>query len=105
MSAGVSYTLGSLTLDQVDFIHNLPTSVLVAVTGGQVDLNRLAAEELTNRGYSRDGVWVGFVEAREQHLEFELAALGRDETGDLPPATSQAPARGERTPERGSAAI
>jgi len=82
MSAGVGYTLGSLTLDQVDFIHNVPISVLVAVLRGHVDLNRLAAEELTNRGYNRDGVWVGFMAAREQHLEFDRAALGRDR--DLP---------------------
>ena len=78
MSAGIGYTLGSLTLDQVDFIHSLPVSVLVAVLRGQVDLNRLAAEELTNRGYSRDGVWVGFRKARDQHLHFDHAALGRD---------------------------
>ena len=78
MSAGVGYTLGSLTLDQVDFIHSVPVSVLVAVSRGHVDLNRLAAEELTNRGYSRDGVWVGFMKARDQHLQCDHAALGRD---------------------------
>jgi len=87
MSAGVGYTLGSLTLDQVDFIHSVPLSVLVAVLRGQVDLNRLAAEELTNRGYSRDGVWVGFVSAREQHLKFGHAAIGRDRD---PPTAAEA---------------
>ncbi len=69
MAAGVGYTLGSLTLDQVDFIHNVPVSVLVAVLRRQVDLNRLAGEELANRGYSPEGIWVGFAKAREQHLQ------------------------------------
>lgn len=85
MSAGVGYTLGTLTLDQVDFIHRLPISVLVAVLKGQIDLNLLAAEELTNRGYSRDGVWVGFMEARKQHLGLLQVAWGPDR--DLPRAT------------------
>jgi hypothetical protein len=76
MSAGIGYTLGPLTLDQVDFIHSVPVSVLKAVLSGEVDLNRLAAEELTNRGYSRDGVWVGFKEARGQHLQFDNASSG-----------------------------
>lgn len=67
MSAGIGYTLGPLTLDQVDFIHSLPVSVLVAAATGDVDLNRLATEELANRGYSREGIWVGFRRAREQH--------------------------------------
>lgn len=79
--------MGSLTLDQVDFIHSVPISVLVAVLRGQLDLNRLAAEELTNRGYSRDGVWVGFMKARKQHLQFDQAALGRDKD---PPMAAEA---------------
>ncbi len=69
MSVKVGYTLGSLTLDQVDFIHNVPVSVLVAAACGQVCLNRIAAEELANRGYSREGIWVGFKQAREQHAQ------------------------------------
>jgi beta-lactamase class D len=42
---------------------------------------------LTNRGYSRDGVWVGFVSAREQHLKFGHAAIGRDRD---PPTAAEA---------------
>jgi hypothetical protein len=76
MSARVGYTLGSLTLDQVDFIHSVPVSVLVACVCGQVCLNRIAAEELANRGYSREGIWVGFKQAREQHLQAAHAEVG-----------------------------
>lgn len=76
MSTGVAYTLGSLTLDQVDFIHKVPVSVLVAAVWGQVDLNRIAAEELANRGYSRQGVWIGFRQAREQHLQVARSEIG-----------------------------
>jgi hypothetical protein len=67
MSAGIGYSLGSLSLDQVDFVHNLPVSVLVAAAQGHVDLNRIAAEELANRGYSREGIWVGFEQARRHY--------------------------------------
>jgi len=48
MSAGVGYSLGPLTIDQVDFIHSVAVSVLVAAARGGLDLNRLAREELAN---------------------------------------------------------
>lgn len=68
MSAGVGYSLGPLTPDQIDFIHGAPLSVLVATANGEVDLNRLALQELANRGYDRQGVWVGFMQAKVDYL-------------------------------------
>ena len=56
----MGYSLGSVAIDEIGFIHAVPASVLVEVTAGRVDLNRLAREELANRGYDQDGVWVGF---------------------------------------------
>ena len=63
MSAGIGYSLGPLTPDQLDFVHALPRSVLLAAANNKVDLNRIAREELANRGYDVEGVWVGFVQA------------------------------------------
>lgn len=65
MSAGVGYSLGPLTIDQVDFVHQVGRSVLLAAARGQVNLNLLARQELANRGYDKDGLWVGFKRARE----------------------------------------
>ena len=62
--ASISYSLGPLTPDQIDFLHAVPVKVLVAAANGTVDLNQLARQELANRGYDRDGVWVGFAAAR-----------------------------------------
>ncbi len=59
----IGYSLGSVTIDQVAFIQTVPVSVLVEVSAGRVNLNRLAREELANRGYDSQGVWVGFREA------------------------------------------
>lgn len=73
MSAGVGYSLGPLTPDQIDFLHGAPLGVLVATANGEVDLNRLAHQELANRGYDRLGVWVGFKQAR---IEYQTAIEG-----------------------------
>ncbi len=56
----VGYSLGSVSVDQVAFLQAVPASVLVEVSAGRVDLNLLAREELANRGYDQNGVWVGF---------------------------------------------
>lgn len=39
-------------------------SVLVAAASGLLDLNELAADELTRRGCDLSGQWVGFAEAK-----------------------------------------
>jgi hypothetical protein len=68
MSAGVGYSLGPLTADQIDFLHKVPASVLVAASNGLADLNVLARQELANRGYDRHGVWVGHRLAMAEYL-------------------------------------
>ena len=75
MSAGVGYSLGPLSSDQIDFIHSLPVSVLLAAVNGYVDLNRLALQELANRGYDRQGRWIGFVSAKAEYLAQVAAEL------------------------------
>ena len=59
----VSYSLGPLTPDQLNFLHAAPTSVLVAVAAEAVNLNELAKQELANRGCDMAGVFVGFRQA------------------------------------------
>lgn len=77
MSAGVGYSLGPLVPDQIDFVHALPLSVLVAAANGHVDLNRLALQELANRGYDRQGVWVGYKAAKAEYVSAESDATLR----------------------------
>lgn len=65
------YTTGPFTVDRFDFIGSVPVSLLAAVSAGDFDFNRLAREELANRGYSQGGVWVGFEQARQSLEEWE----------------------------------
>lgn len=44
-------------------LQTFPKAILVEVRRGEVDLNRLAALELANRGLDPDGRWVGFERA------------------------------------------
>jgi len=67
------YTFGPFTVDQFDFISSVPNSVLVAVAAERFDLNRLAREELANRGYDQSGVWVGFARAQQALQERECS--------------------------------
>ena len=41
--------------------------VLKAVVNGDIDLNKLASNELANRGLNAKGDWVGFDRATELH--------------------------------------
>ena len=41
------------------------TSLLVDAINGAIDLERLAATELANRGLDQGGNWVGFDKAKE----------------------------------------
>lgn len=61
------YTAGSFTVDEVGFIQIADTKVLAAVARGEIDLNRIAREELANRGLGLHGEWVGFEKARQIH--------------------------------------
>ena len=63
----MSYSAGPFTVDEIGFIQIAATKVLAAVARGEIDLNRIAREELASRGLDANGTWVGFDRAREIH--------------------------------------
>lgn len=63
----MSYTTHSFTVDEVGFIQIALTKVLAAAARGELDLNRLAREELAARGLDQNGAWVGFEQAEKIH--------------------------------------
>jgi hypothetical protein len=56
------------TIDELGFIQIAISKVLAAAARGEIDLNRLAREELASRGQDQNGTWVGFERAAEIHL-------------------------------------
>ena len=67
MPKKAGYTAGPFTVDEIGFIQIADAKVLAAVARGEIDLNRIAREELANRGLGLRGEWVGFKKAREIH--------------------------------------
>jgi hypothetical protein len=63
----MTYTTKEFTVDEVGFIQTALTKVLAAAARGEIDLNRLAREELASRGLDDHGVWVGFDRAKQIH--------------------------------------
>lgn len=63
----MTYTTNGLTLDEVGFIQIAGIKALSAAAKGELDLNRLAREELASRGLDREGHWVGFDRASQIH--------------------------------------
>jgi len=63
----MSYTTNEFTVDEVGFIQTTLTKVLAAAARGELDLNRLAREELAARGMDQYGAWVGFDKAAQIH--------------------------------------
>ena len=63
----MAYSSNEFTVDEIGFIQIALTKVLAAVARGELDLNRLAREELAARGLDAQGVWVGFDRARRIH--------------------------------------
>jgi len=61
------YTAGPFTVDEIGFIQIADAKVLAAVARGEIDLNRIAKEELAARGLGIHGEWVGFENARTIH--------------------------------------
>lgn len=51
--------------DLADFVQTFDTRFLVALLHGEIDIVKLAREELVSRGLDSDGRWVGFAEAGE----------------------------------------
>ncbi len=67
MKKKAGYTAGTYTVDEIGFIQIASAKVLAAVARGEIDLNRIAREELASRGLGRNGEWVGFDRARKIH--------------------------------------
>ena len=67
MEKKIGYSAGPFTVDEIGFIQIAPVKVLTAVARGEIDLNRIAREELAARGLGLRGEWVGFQKAREIH--------------------------------------
>ncbi len=61
------YSAGPFSVDEIGFIQIAEAKVLAAVARGEIDLNRIAREELANRGLGKNGEWVGFEQARKIH--------------------------------------
>jgi hypothetical protein len=56
-----------MNTNQLEHIQTLPSELLAAAVRGEVDLNKLAKVELSNRGQDTNGRWVGFKEAAKIH--------------------------------------
>lgn len=63
----MTYSAANFTVDEIGFIQIADTKVLAAVARGEIDLNRIAREELASRGLDQSGNWVGFDAARAIH--------------------------------------
>ncbi len=63
----MTYTTQQFTVDELGFIQTALAKVLAAAARGEIDLNRLAREELAARGLDMQGVWVGFDRAKQIH--------------------------------------
>lgn len=63
----MAYTSNEFTVDEIGFIQTALTKVLAAAARGELDLNRLAREELASRGLDEQGNWVGFDRAKQIH--------------------------------------
>ena len=67
MSSKIGYSSGPFTVDEIGFIQIADAKVLAAVARSEIDLNRIAREELAARGLGLHGEWVGFEKARTIH--------------------------------------
>ena len=63
----MTYTTQQFTVDETGFIQIAAIKVLAAVARGELDLNRLAKEELAARGLNDQGKWIGFDAAQKHH--------------------------------------
>ena len=61
------YSGEDAVVEKLGVLQILDTSLLVEAVQGGVDLNRLAAVVLAQRGMDRDGQWVGFAGAKKMH--------------------------------------
>lgn len=67
-AAKIAKDLG-LSIDETLVLQSAHIALLAAAARGEIDLNRLAQEELASRGLDCAGKWVGFeVAARVHHV-------------------------------------
>ena len=45
--------------------QTMPTDLIIKIISGELDPQKLASEQLANRGLNHDGEWVGFPKAKE----------------------------------------
>jgi len=50
-----------------EMLQTFDNATLASVSRGEVNLNLLAREELTSRGFDREGKWVGVQKAKMIH--------------------------------------
>lgn len=53
--------------DDLGYLQMMSSAFLALVAEGKVDLQKLARENLANRGLDATGKWVGFRQASERH--------------------------------------
>ena len=63
----MAYSTKQFTVDELGFIQLALTKVLAAAARGEINLNRLAREELASRGLNDQGNWIGFDAAKKHH--------------------------------------
>ena len=63
----MTYRSTEFTVDELGFLQTALSKVLAAAARGEIDLNRLAREELASRGLDTKAVWVGFERAKQIH--------------------------------------
>jgi hypothetical protein len=75
------YSAGPFSVDEIGFIQIAPATVLAAVARGEIDLNKIAREELASRGRGLNGEWVGFQKAQVIHGVNQQTKGESDEKG------------------------
>ena len=63
----MTYRNTEFTVDELGFIQTALNKVLAAAARGELDLNRLAKQELAARGLNDQGNWIGFDAAKKHH--------------------------------------
>ena len=65
MTTSTSTAAPSTDHDLAGYVQAFDTRFLVAIHRGEIDVVRLAREELMNRGLDSDGRWIGFAKVDE----------------------------------------
>lgn len=63
-AAGEQYPGTNYSVDELGFMQTAGAQLLAAVARGELDLNKIAKQELAARGLDYSGQWVGFERAK-----------------------------------------